>query len=316
MRLLGFDIGGTKCAVIVGKYKEGHITITSKQVLPTNLKMSPEEMVDSLCNIADGLLQGEKVDRVGVSCGGPLDSNTGRILGPPNLPGWDDVPIVKPVKEKYNVPVFLQNDANACALAEWKFGNGRGFQNIIFLTFGTGLGAGLILNGKLYTGASDMAGEAGHIRLERYGPVGYGKRGSFEGFCSGSGLAQIGYTLAVEAIQNGTRPLYFPEGTTADKLTARDIAEAARQGDKTALEVFQLCGSYLGAGLAVLIDILNPEAIIIGSVFARTEDLLRESMEMAIQREALPGAAKCCRVLPALLGESLGDYAALSTALQ
>ena len=145
MRLLGFDIGGTKCAVIVGKYKEGHITITSKQVLPTNLKISPEEMVDSLCNIADGLLQGEKVDRVGVSCGGPLDSNTGRILGPPNLPGWDDVPIVKLVKEKYNVPVFLQNDANACALAEWKFGNGRGFQNIIFLTFGTGLGAGLIL---------------------------------------------------------------------------------------------------------------------------------------------------------------------------
>jgi len=316
MRLIGLDIGGTKCAVILGEYKDGDISIIDKKVVPTNLQISPIEMIETLCEIANSLLHGEKPDRIGISCGGPLDSNSGRILGPPNLPGWADVPIVKHLNAKYDVPVFLQNDANACALAEWKFGNGRGLQNIIFLTFGTGLGAGLILNGKLYSGTSDMAGEVGHIRLAPYGPSGYGKYGSFEGFCSGNGIAQIGYTLALEAIQNGTRPLYFPEGATADIITAKSIAEAATQGDKTAIEVYRLCGKYLGAGLSVLIDILNPEAIIIGSVFARCEHLLRESMDKVIQQESLPASYRCCRVLPAKLGESLGDYAALSTALQ
>ena len=113
-------------------------------------------------------------------------------MSPPNLPGWDNIDIVKQIKTHFGVPVHLQNDANACALAEWKFGAGRGTKNMVFLTFGTGLGAGLILDGKLYSGTNDNAAELGHIRLDRFGPVGFGKTGSFEGFCSGGGIAQLG----------------------------------------------------------------------------------------------------------------------------
>jgi glucokinase len=200
-------------------------------------------------------------------------------------------------------------------VAEWKFGAGVGCDNMVFLTFGTGLGAGLILNGKLYSGSNDNAGECGHIRLDRFGPVGYGKAGSFEGFCSGGGLAQLGYTLALEQVQQGKAPAYFQNGMSAKDVTAKSIAEAARQGDETALRVYEICGEYLGKGLSVLIDILNPQRIVIGSVFARSGDLLRPAMERVIAREALPLSASCCQVVPAQLGEQIGDYAAIATAL-
>ena len=136
-------------------------------------------------------LSAGNVQALGISCGGPLNSKTGRVLSPPNLFGWDDIPIVEMMEARYGIPTALQNDANACALAEWRFGAARGFENVIFCTFGTGMGAGLILNGRLYEGTTGMAGEIGHLRLSEHGPVGFGKEGSFEGFCSGGGIAQF-----------------------------------------------------------------------------------------------------------------------------
>ena len=312
--LLGFDIGGTKCAVITARWENGQIELLKKEKIDTDLSVAPEEMVDRLIALADGILE-EKPESIGISCGGPLDSSKGIILGPPNLPGWDHVEIVDRLQKHFGVPAHLQNDANACAVAEWKFGAGMGCENMVFLTFGTGLGAGLILNGKLYSGSNDNAGECGHIRLDRCGPVGYGKAGSFEGFCSGGGLAQLGYTLALEQVQQGKVPTYFKNGMTAKDVTAKSIADAARQGDETALRVYEICGEYLGKGLSVLIDILNPQRIVIGSVFARSGDLLRPAMEQVIAREALPLSASCCQVVPAQLGEQIGDYAAIATAL-
>ena len=315
MNILGFDIGGTKCAVILGKWNDGNIGICSKNVLPNDLSVSPFKIIDKLCEFADLMLDGINPDAIGVSCGGPLDSTLGVIKEPPNLPGWKDINIVEILQKRYGVPAHLQNDANACAVAEWKFGAGKGFKNIVFLTFGTGLGAGLILDGHLYAGTNDMGGEVGHIRLDTFGPVGFGKRGSFEGFCSGNGIAQLGYTMANEQVQSGNRPLYFPIGAKAEDITAKSIAEAAYAGDSTAIEVYKTCGEYLGKGLAVIIDILNPEKIIIGSIFSRSHDLLWASAKKVIDKEALPQAASCCQVTPAVLGESIGDYAALATAL-
>ena len=312
--LLGFDIGGTKCAVITARWENGQIELLKKEKIDTDLSVAPEEMVYRLIALADGILE-EKPESIGISCGGPLDSSKGIILGPPNLPGWDHVEIVDRIEGHFGAPAHLQNDANACAVAEWKFGAGVGCDNMVFLTFGTGLGAGLILNGKLYSGSNDNAGECGHIRLDRFGPVGYGKAGSFEGFCSGGGLAQLGYTLALEQVQQGKAPAYFQNGMSAKDVTAKSIAEAARQGDETALRVYEICGEYLGKGLSVLIDILNPQRIVIGSVFARSGDLLRPAMEQVIAREALPLSASCCQVVPAQLGEQIGDYAAIATAL-
>ena len=186
---------------------------------------------------------------------------------------------------------------------------------MIFMTFGTGLGSGLILDGRLYEGTNGNAGEIGHLRLSEMGPVGYGKAGSFEGFCSGGGIAQLGYTLALEMAQSGIYPAYYKEGMSPLDITAKSVAEAARDGDETAIEVYRRSGEYLGRGLAFMIDILNPERIVIGSIFARSRNLLWEAAKQEIEREALAPAASCCRVVPAALGESIGDYAAIATAL-
>lgn len=312
MKLLGLDIGGTKCAAVTALWDGKSIQLLKKESCLTDHSVSPEVVLKRLFALADSILDG-KPDAVGISCGGPLDSVNGVVLGPPNLPGWNHVPIVQMTQAHFGVPAHLQNDANACAIAEWKFGAGRGTRNMIFLTFGTGLGAGLILDGRLYSGTNDNAGECGHIRLDRFGPVGFGKAGSFEGFCSGGGLAQLGCSMALESMQNGICPAYYQNGPSG--VTAKTIADAARAGDETALKVYRVCGEYLGRGLAVLLDILNPERIVIGSVFARSHDLMYDSMKRVLDAEALPAANACCKVVAAELGENIGDYAALATAL-
>ena len=314
MYILGFDIGGTKCAAVTAQYDDGGISLLKKAVCNTDHTVSAYEMLDRLMAMADGILT-KKPERIGISCGGPLDSSRGVIMSPPNLPGWDDIEAVDYIKKHYGVPTSIQNDANACALAEWKFGAGEGCENMVFLTFGTGLGAGLILNGRLYEGTNGNAGEVGHIRLEESGPIGYRKAGSFEGFCSGGGIAQIGYAEAMKAVAAGSMPLYFKEGMTAGEVTAKEIARAADAGDTTAKEVFRISGRYLGRGLSVLIDILNPERIVIGSIFARSGHLLIEEMQKEIESEALSVSSGCCRILAAKLAENIGDYAAIATAL-
>jgi glucokinase len=224
------------------------------------------------------------------------------VLSPPNLPGWDAVPVTQILENALHIPTRLQNDANACALAEWHWGAGVGSETMAFLTFGTGLGAGLIIGGRLHAGRDDLAGELGHWRLAENGPVGFGKAGSFEGFCSGGGMERL---AAHRAAQRGLRSLSCRNWrkTRARVMDSRD-------------EIFEICGAKLGFGLALLIDLLNPEAIVIGSVFARCEDLLRPAMTRALENETLPPALKRCRIVPAALGEQIGDYGALAVALR
>lgn len=314
MYILGFDIGGTKCAVITAKWENGNILLLAKDKCETDLSITPFQMIEKLISMAENIML-EKPALIGVSCGGPLDMQKGVILGPPNLSGWDNVEITKILRDHFGVPAYLQNDANACTVAEWLFGNGRGFENVVFMTFGTGLGAGMIMNGKLVYGASGNAGEIGHIRLEKEGPACYGKEGSFEGFCSGGGIAKLGYEMACKAVSNGYIPSYFKVGMEAREVTAKSIADAAYKGDKTALEVYRISGEYLGKGLAILIDILNPEAIIIGSIFSRNQGLFMAPVIEQIKKEALQSSADSCRILPSGLGESIGDYAAVAVAL-
>jgi len=314
MYILGFDIGGTKCAVITARWDGANITILKKEKCSTDFSVSPKEMIQKLIAIADRILE-KKPDAIGISCGGPLDSNRGIIMSPPNLPGWDHVTIVEQVEQHYSVPVKLQNDANACAVAEWKFGIGKGCRNMVFMTFGTGLGAGLILNGALYSGTNNNAGELGHIRLSDLGPVGFGKSGSFEGFCSGNGIAQLGYIKALEKVQQGEYPMYYEKGYTLSDVTAKTVADAALAGDATALDVYRTCGAYLGKGPSIVIDLLNPELIVIGSVFARCKDLLWDAAKKEIEKETLQLSASCCKVVPTALGEQIGDYAAVAVAL-
>lgn len=309
---LGFDIGGTKCAVILAD--ENGATLEKVRFETA----SPTETIDRLLQEAVLLASHASVPirAAGFSCGGPLDTKAGLILSPPNLPGWDRVPIVSLISHALgDIPTYLENDANACALAEWQFGAGKGTRNMIFLTFGTGLGAGLILDGRLYEGANGNAGECGHLRLSAFGPVGYGKAGSFEGFCSGGGLAQIGKMLATEAIQSGKPPRFCQSPAELPSITAKALAQYAEEGDPIAIEAYRICGRQLGMGLSLLVDILNPEAIVIGSIFARSEHLLRPYMEEVLHQEALEASISVCKILPAALGEQIGDYAAIATAM-
>jgi glucokinase len=294
--LLGFDIGGTKCAVILGQAQGDQIRIIERKSFPT--PVGPESTLLKLETTARELLADNcwQPEAIGISCGGPLDSRRGIILGPPNLPGWDNVPISKRFSTAFGVQTHLQNDANACAFAEWKWGAGRGVNSLIFLTFGTGMGAGLILEGQLYSGACDLAGEVGHIRLAESGPVGYGKHGSFEGFCSGGGIVRLARRYGFE---------------TDD---ARQVFAAASARDPVAVQVIETTARHLGRGLAILLDTLNPEMIVIGSIFARQRDQLWPIAEQMLRAEALPACVAACQVVPAALGEQIGDYAALSIA--
>jgi glucokinase len=317
--LIGIDIGGTKCAVVLGMVADEQLHLIGKETFQTEIPSGYEAILKKIGDRIDVLLkqyflQPMQIAAIGISCGGPLDSKKGIIMSPPNLPGWDQVPIVDIFHSRYDVPVAIQNDANACALAEWQYGAGKGYNNLVFLTFGTGLGAGLILNGKLYTGANDMAGEVGHIRLDNYGPVGYGKTGSFEGFCSGSGIAQLARIKIMEQWQKGKTVSFCSNRNELDGLSAAHVADAAKHGDPLAREIYEISGAYLGRGLSVLIDILNPEAIIIGSIFTRHRELLWDNCHKVIEQEALSHAAKACQILTAALGDEIGNFASLSVA--
>jgi len=312
---IGLDIGGTKCAVVIG---DKDFNIDRKVQFETRTERGYIEILDEFHqNIEKLFLEfpKENLKRIGISCGGPLDSKEGVIYSPPNLPGWDNVPIVEIFSKKYGVPAVIQNDANACALAEWLMGAGKGTQNMIFLTFGTGMGAGLVLNGRLYTGTNDLGGEVGHIRLANEGPVGFGKPGSFEGFCSGGGIAQLAQTIVSEKLAKGESVDFCPNIEMAGELSAKDVALAARIGDPTAEEIIRISGEYLGRGLAVLIDIINPQCIVIGSIYARNEMLFKPHVDRILKEEAIPSAVKVCQIKPAFLSESIGDFAALCVAL-
>ncbi len=311
----GLDIGGTKCSVVIG---DNSFSIKKKVVFETRTERGYKEIISDFKGHMQSILKdfsGSNLKRIGISCGGPLNSKSGMIHSPPNLPGWDNVPITSIFSEEFGVETALQNDANACALAEWLMGAGRGTSNMVFLTFGTGMGGGLILNGRLYSGTNDLGGEVGHIRLAKDGPVGFGKAGSFEGFCSGGGIAQLAKTIVTEKLRYRQIVSFCPSADKISGIDTKMVTLAALEGDPVAYEIISIASEYLGQGLAILIDILNPECIVIGSIYARNEMLFKALIEPVLRREAIPAALEVCRIVPAELGDSIGDYAALCVAI-
>jgi glucokinase len=301
-QIIGVDIGGTKCAV--SRMCAG--TVDEILRIPT------AEFAETFTELADAIARSIPASPVfGISCGGPLNAGTGVIVSPPNLASsWHGVEICRLLTERFGGRAFLMNDASACALAEWRFGAGRGCQHMIFLTSGTGMGAGVILNGRLYEGTTGDAGEVGHIRLSPDGPLGFGKAGSFEGFCSGGGIARLA-EIFVQRRGSAAPDWYSVNG----KTTTRQIADAARNGDALAGEVMREAGRRLGEALAILIDILNPERIVIGGIYPRCRTLLDGPMQEALAREALPHSLASCRIVPAELGETIGSHGAIAVAL-
>ncbi len=306
--ILGLDIGGTKTAVVLGDHA-GHIFDRTEFL--TRPQRGFEPAFAELIEHANAMLANASASRrpagaVSVSIGGPLSIDAGIVLSPPNLPGWDNIPLRTLLEERTRLPVYVEHDGNAGALAEWYFGAARGAQNVIFLTAGTGFGAGLILNGRLYRGTCDLAGEVGHVRIAATGPTAFGKAGSWEALCGGAGIAKLAGRL-------------FPNRWTAEDaehaVTTRDLADLARAGDTDALAVFDEVGRHLGRGLAMLVDILNPDVIVLGSLAVRLGEPLLAPARQVVAREALPPAVAACRIVPAGLGERLGDVAGLTAAI-
>jgi len=314
---VGVDIGGTKTAVVLSS---GLPEVLSRIEFPTRPEGGSAQAIYQIeaaithSLISNGI-EPHEVKRIGVSCGSPLNRHAGIIQAPPNLTTWINVPICTILGSKFSVECGLENDANAGAIAEHRFGAGRGTNSMVFLTLGTGIGAGMILNGQLYHGASDLAGEIGHVRLSRKGPLGYGKSGSVEGWASGQGMALAALSILRDALNRGEETTLATD-LEAGALTSRTIGNAARQGDAVAFRIVQKTGKRLGAALAILVDVINPERIVVGGMAVHLGDMLLKPARQVLKREALSKSAAACEVVPASLGENIGDFAALCVAME
>jgi len=305
--LLGFDIGGTKMAVVVGTLQG---EIVRRHEFPSG---GPDEARRNFIEWGRTLLSqsGEgALVACGISAPGPMSSRRGMVLSPPNMPLWRDEPVKAWIEEAFQVPTGMDNDANAAAVAEWLWGHGKKIDNLMYLTCGTGMGAGLILDGRLYRGKEDLAGEVGHIRLLPLGPVGFYKAGSLEGLTKGGALADLARLRLQELHAPSALDVVEPLA-----ISGQTVGEAALAGDALARAIVVESASYLGQACAMFIDLLNPERISLGSLARRLGPLYIDAVRAAAEREAIPAAFAHCVIDAAALGERVQDLAALAVAL-
>ncbi len=312
--VVGIDIGGTKLATVVAD-NTGHIL--NKVRRPTLAERGPEyalqllfDMVHETIELA-GLAR-TTISAIGVSCGGPLDTKTGIVYSPPNLPGWDALPLKAKLESEFQIPVTIENDANASALAEYRFGGGRGYNAVLYMTMSTGIGGGIVLDGQVYHGANDSAGEVGHQILLPDGPLcGCGKRGCLEALCSGPAIAR----RAQAAVRNekvSATALLDLAGGRVENVRSEHVLAAARRDDALALQLVEETGYYMGWGIANLVNILNPDIVLLGTIAIAAGDLLLDPIRKTVSEFAMTRPAEAVKIVPAELGEALGDLAAVA----
>ncbi|MDE0483316.1 MAG: ROK family protein [Candidatus Poribacteria bacterium] len=310
--VVGIDIGGTKLATVVA---DDSGKILGKVRRPTRADKGPEYAIQLLFEmvyetITQAELEQEAISAMGVSCGGPLDTKTGVVYSPPNLPGWDAFPLKTQLESEFKIPTIIENDANASALAEYRFGGGRGYEAILYMTMSTGIGGGIVIDGKIYHGANDSAGEVGHQILLPDGPLcGCGKRGCLEALCSGPAIAR----RAKEAVrkESNTVILTLADGHI-DTIKSEHVLAAARQDDLLALKLIDETAYYMGWGIANLVNILNPDIVLLGTIAIAAGDLLLEPIRKTVTNLAMARPAEAVEIMPAQLGKSLGDLAAIA----
>ena len=315
--VLGIDIGGTKLATVLAT-RDGQML--RKERLPTEAEKGPEfglaRLIAMLRSTLSGVSDIAQVAGIGIACGSPMDAERGIILGPPNLQSWNPVPIVELLEREFGLRARLENDANAGALAEWRFGAGQGKRSVVYMTMGTGIGGGLVLDGRLYRGANGNAGEVGHMRVvPTGGPLcGCGKRGCLEAFCSGPAIARRTREALARAPGDG-RTIRELAGSI-EAVTAEHLFAAARQGDALATRLVDETAHLLGVGLANVIQVLNPEAIVLGTIATEQGDFFLDRVRRAVRTETWPQLFEVVDILPSPLGSQVGDYGALSVILE
>jgi glucokinase len=311
---LGIDIGGTKLAVGVAT-ADGRVLAEARR--PSEAREGPDAMIGRAVElarevVADAGLELAGVEAIGIGCGGPLDPWRGVILNALNNPGWIDVPLVTRIEDALGRPAYLDNDANAAALGEHRFGAGRGVRNMVYLTISTGVGGGLILDGRLFHGANGNAGELGHISVQVHGgrPCHCGSIGCIEAYCSGTNIAER-FREAMAA--GGSTVLSAMDPT---EITAGHVADAARDGDPLARRVWDESMELLGGGIVSIIHAFNPELVVLGGGVTRAGDLLFEPVRRVVGERAMPWLVEPVRIVPAALGHLTGVLGAVAVALE
>ena len=304
---LGVDIGGTKISVSLGNSRG---KILAKKVLPTltgaQSRQAIREIAASLAALKSRFQKSQRIRGIGVGIPGPMDPQKGIVQRSPHLKGWQGFPLKSFLESRLKLPVFIVNDADAASLGEKVFGQGRRAKNFVYLTVSTGIGSGIVLNGKLLLGASFGAGEIGHTVIVPQGEkCSCGRRGCLEAYASGTAIAQF--------VRRKIRRDPKSTSSSAEKsITAEIVSLAAEKRDPLALEAFRRAGYYLGIGLANLINLLNPEMIILGGSVMKSSRFFWKEMNQSIHRHAWPTLYRACRIVKTRLGDRVGDLGALA----
>jgi glucokinase len=301
--VLGLDIGGTKLAVaVVTQDGQTHGSL----VEPTIRERGPADVIRRLFEMgrrsvaAAGL--GEPIQAVGVSCGGPLDAKTGVLLRPFHLPGWIDIPITSLAEAEFGVPAVLANDASTAALAEFRHGAGKGLNTVMYLTISTGVGGGMVIDGQLYRGAAGNGGELGHITVKPGGRAcSCGRRGCLEAYCSGNSIGRRGREAQAAAAAAGVETRLAGLGN----VTAADVAHAAAAGDSVAQAVWDETTDLLGQAVTDLVNVLEPDAVILGGGVTRSGAMLLDPVRRTVKHTGMGPAREAAEVMLAGLGDEV-----------
>jgi glucokinase len=306
-KYISVDVGGTQIRVAI--FGENSIVPLVQKKIPTQGdNQTPIERIIALLKElwpSDG-----DVNSIAIAAPGYLDPEKGIVLTAPNIPGWKNYPLASLLREHFDVPIYLGNDANLAALGEWKFGAGRGHHDILFMTVSTGIGGGIISGDKLITGVNGMAGEIGHVVSVPDGPIcGCGKRGHLEAVASGTGIARF----VREQLANGVASV-FPAGSSP---SAKEIAQAAKNGDKLSKEAFDLAGFYLGRTVADFLHILNPSILILGGGVSMSGDLIIKPIKESMAKHVIvPEYMDKLEIVQAALGDDAGLLGALALSIK
>ncbi len=310
--VLGIDIGGTN--LVVGSVAEDGSTVVATASEPTQSEAGATDVLDRLVGLAERAIAatrreapGAEILGVGVGAPGPLDTRRGIVLLTPNL-GWVNLPLRQIIHDRLGLPAALDNDANCAVLGEWWVGAARGARHAIGITIGTGIGGGIILDGRLYHGASDVAGEIGHTTIDTEGRrCKCGNYGCLEAYASGPNIA----LRAVEELEAGAESrLRTLVGGDLRKITAQTVYQAAADGDELALEVVNDTAKFLGVGIGNLLNVFNPEVVVVCGGVTLAGDHLFEPLRREVARRAFKPAVAACRIVPGELAGTAGVYGA------
>jgi glucokinase-like ROK family protein len=306
------DMGAAHLSVALGDFSA---RILEEVEIPFRIAEGPERCLQKaeqvLCEILEkrGLTTSD-LSGVGVGVPGPVIAEAGYVMAPPIMPGWDRFPIRSTLEKKWKTAITLNNDAELGALGEWAYGAGRGEKNIAFIKVGSGIGAGLIINQQIYSGATGSAGEIGHLTLDGNGPLcTCGNHGCLEAFAGGHAIA----AQARELVGSGKRTLLSE--INIGSIDAHDVAEAARRGDLPAQEIVKHAGTYIGIAIAGLINLFNPGTVIIGGGVAQAGDLLTGPIRQAVRERSLRASEHAVRITTAMLGRRSSLIGALVQAI-